>query len=293
MRFRSYDTLSLFGLVARMGSFTAAAAVLNLSKGAVSYRIRRLEEELGFPVFRRGHRSLSLTEKGALLEQIAQAAFRDLDRGISALRDEDGDAITVATSTYFASRWLSPRLMTFMTAHPKIALRLQPLVDLVDFNAHGIDIALRWGKGDWTDHESELLFPCPAFPTAGADLAKTLRASPLADALPKVILLHDRDGSRAWADWYAAAGLPYEPKRDHLVIPDPNVRVQAVIDGQGLALNDALVSDDLAAGRLFRISAVALECYGYHLTYPRGGSSQPALLAFRNWIGSEAAAWMD
>ena len=290
MRFGSYDGLRLFQVVARHLSFTAAAEELNLTKGAVSYRIKRLETDLGFAVFDRGKRGIALTEKGARLRQAAQAAFRDIDREIAALRDEGRGRITVGMATYFASRWLSPRLMTFIAGHPGTALRLQPLIDLIDLAAHDIDMAIRWGKGDWTDLEIEPLLSCPAFPTAGAAIAERVAGAGLAAALPDLPLLHDRDASTAWRDWHQAAGLPYRPRRDGLVIPDPNVRVQAVIDGQGIALYDRLVADELAAGRLFRISDVELGNYGYHLAYPPGALDTPGLRAFRDWILAEADA---
>jgi DNA-binding transcriptional LysR family regulator len=191
-------------------------------------------------------------------------------------------------STYFASRWLSPRLMTFIAGHPRIGLRLQPLIDLIDLRAENIDMAIRWGKGDWRDLEIEPLLPCPAFPTAGAAISERVGAAGLEAALPGMPLLHDREGSEAWRDWHEAAGLPYRSTRDDLVIPDPNVRVQAVIDGQGVALNDGLVAAELTAGRLFRISSVELANYGYYLAYPRGALNTPGLKAFRDWIMGEA-----
>lgn len=284
MRFRAYDSLRLFDVVARHLSFTAAAAELNLTKGAVSYQISRLEQALGFPVFKRQHRGIVLTEKGKRLWHASQVAFRDLDREIAVLREEGPDRITIGMSTYFASRWLSPRLMTFTAGHPRVGLRLQPLIDLTDLRAHDIDMAIRWGRGDWTDVEIERLFACPAFPTAGAVIARRVAEEGLAAALPTIPLLHDRDDSEAWRDWHEAAGLAYRARRDDLVIPDPNVRVQAVIDGQGVALNDDLVADELASGRLSRISTVELSDYGYYLAYPRGALDKPALRAFRDWI---------
>ena len=156
--------------------------------------------------------------------------------------------------------------------------------------AYLIDIAIRWGKGDWRDLEIERLFRCPAFPTAGAVIAKRIADQGLAAALPNLPLLHDRDGSRAWRDWHEAAGLPYRATHDDLVIPDPNVRVQAVIDGQGLALNDTLVSAELSDGRLSRISEIELSDYGYFLAYPQGALDRPGLKAFYDWIMAEAAA---
>ncbi len=289
MRFRSYDSLRLFDVVARHLSFTAAAAELNVTKGAVSYQISRLEQDLGFPLFLRQHRAITLTEKGKRLWHASQVAFRDLEREITELREAAPGRITVGMSTYFASRWLSPRLMRFTADHPRISLRLQPLVDLLDLRTHNIDMAIRWGNGDWTDLDVEQLFACPAFPTAGIALAERLDERQSGGLLTGLPLLHDRDDSNAWQDWHEAANLPYRSPRDGLVIPDPNVRVQAVIDGQGVALNDALVAAEIETGRLVRASPVALDSYGYFLVYPKGSLGTPALKAFRDWIMAEAA----
>ena len=131
--------------------------------------------------------------------------------------------------------------------------------------------------------ESELLFPCPAFPTAGGALAERIAKTGLRAVFADVPLLHDRDDSTAWQDWSRAAGQLYAPKRNHLVIPDPNVRVQAVIDGQGVALNDALVADDIAAGRLTRVSQVGLEEYGYYLVFLKA-DADVGRRQFQEWI---------
>lgn len=290
MRFHSYDALRLFDVAARRMSLTAAAEELNVTKGAVSYRIRRLEADLGFALFDRGPRGVTLTPRGQRLRQAARAAFESLDREIEELRDGDAGRITVGLATYVASRWLSPRLMTFISAHPRIGLRLQPMTDLTDLRAAGIDMAIRWGKGDWTDARIEPLLPCPAFPVGGAGVASLVAREGLAAVLPEVPLLHDRDDSTAWEEWHRAAGLAYRPARRALVIPDPNVRVQAVIDGQGIALNDALVAPEIAAGLLHPVSEVRLEDYGYFLAYPPGALADPALAAFRDWIVGEACA---
>lgn len=289
MRFHSYNSLRIFDVVARHLSFTKAAAELNLTKGALSYQIGRLEQELGFQVFLRKHRSLALTDKGRRLWHVSEVAFRDLEQEIDGLREAEPNRITIGMSTYFASRWLSPRLMTFITAHPRIGLRLQPLVDLIDLRAHDIDMAIRWGKGDWTDLEIEPLFACPTFPTAGAAIAGQIAEQGVETVLAALPLLHDREGSVAWRDWHEAAGLPYRSTRDGLVIADPNVRVQAVIDGQGVALNDALVAAELADDHLLRVSNVQLADYGYYLAYPKGALSTSAVSAFCDWIMHEAA----
>ncbi|MDX1402565.1 MAG: LysR family transcriptional regulator, partial [Kiloniellales bacterium] len=223
MRSPSYDGLRVFVIAARCLSFTKAAQELNLTKGAVSYKIGRLEEDLGFRLFHRHHKRITLSEKGQRMWHTCEVAFRSVESEIGALRSETPQRITVGMSTYFASRWLSPKLMTFMAEHSDISLRLQPSNDLADLRAKKIDMAIRWGKGNWRDAEIELLFACPAFPTAGSRTAMRVEKEGLEAVLPSLTLLHDRDNSRAWIDWYQAARLPLPPLREDLVIPDPNV----------------------------------------------------------------------
>lgn len=284
MRFRHHDSLRLFAVVAEHGSFSDAAAALNLTKGAVSYQIQRLEEALGFALFHRRPRGIEMTEAGQQLLTTSRSAFADIESRIAALRGGTQRSVTLGLSTYLASRWLSPRLMTFMQAHPDTRLRLQPMVDLVDLRGSGVDLVIRWGKGNWSDLTIEPLFPCPAFPTGTPALANRIQSEGLEAVMAETPLLVDRVGSTAWADWHAAAGLRYHQHDSALTIPDPNVRVQAVIDGQGIALNDALVAPEIAAGRLARLSSIDLADYGYFTAYAPDTLDDPSIAELVAWL---------
>jgi DNA-binding transcriptional LysR family regulator len=290
MRFRNYDNLRSFVVVARHLNRGSAAIELNLSKGAVSYQVRQLEAELGFPVFSRSRRNLSLTDQGAELIQHCSRLFDGIERKIADLRQHDHQRITIGMATYFASRWLSPRLMHFITEHTDIGLRIQPLVDLMDLRRNELDLAVRWGKGGWhePDYEVESIFACPAMLSASVETGKRIEAEGLEKVIAGQPLLHDRDGSDAWSDWFAAAGIEWRERSDDLVIPDPNVRVQTVIDGQGIALYDRLVDDEVAAGRLYQYRPVSLGDYGYYLVYPHEAGAGSAVKIFRDWIMQEA-----
>jgi len=290
MRFRNYDTLRSFIVVAQHLNMGVAAGELNLSKGAVSYQVQQLEAELGFRVFSRAKRNLALTGKGSDLLEVVQPLFERIEQKIYSLRQQDSKRITIGMATYFASRWLSPRLMHFITQHPDISLRIQPLIDLMDLHPYELDLAIRWGKGDWNEEgfEVELIFPCPAMLTTSRATGLRIEVEGIENVIPGLTLLHDRDGSEAWAEWFNTAGIEWSPGPDDLVIPDPNVRVQAVIDGQGAALYDILVDDEVAAGRLYQYRPVSLDDYGYHLVYPRGLAPASAIDTFRDWIMQEA-----
>ncbi|MEM9144931.1 MAG: LysR substrate-binding domain-containing protein [Pseudomonadota bacterium] len=288
MRFKHYEGLRSFAIVARHGRITGAAEELNLTKGAVSHQIKALEGELGFDLFHRMPRGVRLTQKGQLLLHSARTAFDMLDRQIEALRDQARRSITLGLSTYLASRWLSPRLKDFIQHHPSIRLRIQPMVDLFDLERDGIDIAIRWGRGTWTDMRIEPLFHCPAFPVAAPQTAARIRQVGLAAGLSETMLLDDRDGSTAWAEWLELAGLPSRARRGTLTIPDPNVRVQAVVDDQGVAINDPLIAPELASGALVRLSDVALDDYGYHIALPPDALSNPDIGLLVAWLKAEA-----
>jgi DNA-binding transcriptional LysR family regulator len=290
MRFRQYDYLRSCVVVARYLNMGRAARELNLSKGAVSYQVRQLETELGFAVFSRAKRNLLLTEQGSELMQLCDRLFDGVEARIADLRQQDRQRITIGMATYFASRWLSPKLMHFITAHAEIGLRIQPLVDLMDLGRNELDLAVRWGKGGWHDpgYQTELIFACPALLTTSAETGKRIESDGLEAVIATQTLLHDRDGSAAWLDWFSAAGMEWQGDTDNLVIPDPNVRVQAVIDGQGVALFDRLVDDEIAAGRLYQYRPVSLSDYGYYLVYPSVASPASAVKIFRDWIMREA-----
>jgi LysR family glycine cleavage system transcriptional activator len=288
MPFRSYDALRIFAAVAQHQSITAAAAELNLSKGSVSYQVRKLEDDLGFRLFERQRQRLRLTARGEKLWRSSQLALGQLDRDIRELQREEPDRITIGALTYFFSRWLSSRLMDFMEANPNIAVRVEPITGIADLGSSDIDVAICWGSGEWTDFEHELLFECPARPTANASVAARVREIGLERALVEIPLLADSSGSTGWREWHDRAGLDYRPMHNRLVIPDSNDRVQAVIDGQGIALWDSLVQHELDSGELCYLSDVALEDAGYYLVYTAPVAERSEVVAtFADWISQQ------
>jgi LysR family glycine cleavage system transcriptional activator len=286
--FRSYDTLKVLDAVARHSSLTGAAGELNRSKGSVSYQVGKLEADLGFQVFTRERQRLALSEKGRRLWHASQAALAELDRTIAELRGGASSAIAVGMQSYFAARWLSPRLVRFIESHPGVGLRIEPLNDRSQLPTSDVDIAIFWGNGEWTDLDAELLFRCPAAPTASPALAGKVAEMGLERAVATLPLLVDSSGDQGWRDWHRQAGLEYRPAPGSVVLPDSASRVQAVIDGQGIALWDALVEPEVQAGKLVYVSDIRLDDAGYYLVYPRGAPGRTVVSDFREWIRSEA-----
>ena len=286
MQFRSYDALKTFDVVAQHLSMTMAADILNQSKGSISYQINKLENELGLELFIRANARLILTDAGRRLWHVSQNALGQIDREINNLKSSPAHSITIGALTYFSSRWLSPRLIRFFETNPGISLRIEPINSIDALKNTEVDLAVIWGFDDWPKYSNERLIHLPALPTTNRKVSEKIKEIGLCQAMKTIPLLGDSSGDAGWRAWHEASGLSYEPSPSSLTIPDSNSRVQAVIDGQGVALWDDLVLPEIEAGKLVRVSNVSLSSAGYYLVE----NSKPltsAALAFLNWLKSE------
>ncbi|MEL6735269.1 MAG: LysR substrate-binding domain-containing protein [Pseudomonadota bacterium] len=284
VRFQRHDTLRLFVEVARHPSLSAAAEALNMTKGAVSYQIKALEDELQIQLLLRKSRGVELTKQGKNLLEITAPQFATLEERLDDFLGARDQELTVGLSSYFAARWLSPRLMSFMGQFPDVRLRLQPMTKLFDLEDQGVDLAIRWGSGQWDDAQVEPFLEMPTWPVGTSKALERIEADGIEAAFSNFTLLRDHDDSNAWSDWKEKSDLSIREGRDTLIIPDPNVRVQAVIDGQGIALMDDLIAAELKEGSMVRLTATELSDYGYFLVEPFGVRRKAAAVKFCNWI---------
>ncbi|MEM7440002.1 MAG: LysR family transcriptional regulator [Pseudomonadota bacterium] len=287
-RFHHHDLLRLFAEIAGHPSFSAAAEAMNMTKGAISYQIKTLETDLGVRLFQRTTRGVKLTAAGTKVLAICKTRYEEIEATIDSFRGATSQALNVGVSTYFAARWLSSRLMTFMHQHQTVQLRIQPMIQFSTHELRDIDLAIRWGNGIWDDGVVIPFMPLRSFPVGNADAARHVENVGMAKAISDFTLLRDRDDSNAWSDWLDAAALPPDTKPDVLIIPDPNVRVQAVINGQGIALMDDLVKDELDNAKLYQLSDIVLPNYGYFIFQShRDAASEPAR-KFSSWLQSQS-----
>ncbi len=141
------NDVAVFTVVVRLRGFTAAGRELGVPGSAVSRRIARLEEQLGFALLLRTTRSVGLTEAGrrfyehtsripGLLEDAVRAAIgtRDTPSGTLRVTAPPDDAGVI---------W--EMVSGFMVAHPDVDLELTHTLERVDLVAAEIDVALRGG----------------------------------------------------------------------------------------------------------------------------------------------------
>lgn len=119
--------IETFLTVAREGSFSRAAQKLFRSQPAVSQTIRRLEEELGEPLFDRSSRDGILTEAGQVLQDYAERLLNMRGEAVSAiesLRKLQRGKLTIAANE-FTCIYLLPILDEFRRLHPMVHVAVQ------------------------------------------------------------------------------------------------------------------------------------------------------------------------
>src|SRR5262245_11440693 len=118
--------LSYFVAVAEEGQFTRAAARVRVAQPAISAQIRRLERELGEPLFHRDPRAVRLTDAGAALLPHARAALAAAERGrdtIASLRGVLHGRLRIGVAGP-VDRRLAETLGDFHRTHPPIEIEL-------------------------------------------------------------------------------------------------------------------------------------------------------------------------
>ncbi|MDR3389470.1 MAG: transcriptional regulator GcvA [Rudaea sp.] len=283
-------SLRILEAAVRHENYTRAGAELGLTPGAVSHQMHALEEALGVNLFERAGRRMRATEHGRQLAQDVSAALDALASAVERLRGGDaGNSITVSVLPSFAAAWLVARLGGFLERHPGIELRLESTTALADFRNDGVDVAIRYGTGNYPGLESTKLFDDELFPTMSPRLQRAERVRVPAD-LARLPLLRIRN--QPWAAWFAAAGLNLPEPRSGSIFNDSELALQAAIQGQGVVLaRGSLAAAKLRSGVLvapFRQRIASPQTC--HLVYPGRNADKTEVCLFRDWLLDELRA---
>ena len=281
-------------------SFVAAADELNVTPAAVGQLVRGLEETLGFGLFHRsqaGPARLILTEAALDALPDLQAGFDHLSAAMTRLyAARPRRTLVVTVPPAFADKWLLARVERFSARHPNHDLRIDTSGRLVDFAAEGIDVGIRYGRGQWPGLSATFLTRDEFFPVCSPALLSGAHPLRRPADLQHHPMIHDRSMASApefptWRTWLTHAGLPTSDSERGLQINDSAAVFRAAIAGNGVALGrTTLVERDLAEGTLVRPFGQALDCpLAYYVVCRPQDHTDPAVVAFRDWLLDEAA----
>jgi DNA-binding transcriptional LysR family regulator len=284
----SSNALFVFEAAARSGSFTRAAAELNVTQPAVSRIIARFEEYLGTRLFDRAIGGAVLTEEGELLYRRIAEGFRSIEAGFRDLEQRRGGAetVTLSVSSAFTTHWLMPRIDRFQWRFPTVDLRFQLIAGSLRGPVENVDLGMRFvaaadagAPAAFVMREVMLPVCSPAYHGGGSgDDGNTL------------IQLTDAPGD--WPDRYP----PFETGRRGptrtIAFSDYSLVVQAALLGQGIAFGWlTVVAHALIAGALVPASdRPTLGARVCELIAPRNRPPRPVVEAIRAWIVAELRA---
>ena len=279
--------LRAFAAFVDKGSLSAAGDALNVSHAAISQQLRQLERHLDLALLDRSGRSLALTPAGEQLAAAATSGFQRMIDAAEELTGADADRpLHVSTTPNFAGAWLMPRLPDFRAQHPEIDIMLDPTLQVVTFVPGGVDVAVRYGDGNWPGLESEPLLSSPMVVVAAPSLMGTRTVSDPADLAeaPWVEELGTSEATR----WLEANGVAPDKSRRRMALPG-NMMLDAARNGQGVAVViRKFVEGDLQAGRLVALFTDEVTSGYYVVTRP--GLQRPALKAFLRWLRRQKGA---
>lgn len=253
--------LTVFEAVLKAGNLQKAAADLNVTQPAVSQALKSLEDHVGVRLLDRRTRPAALTEAGRIL-QMATAdglgRIADAIDQVRAMRPVDEGSVTVACSVGVATYWLMPKLAGFYHEHSDIAVNVMTTSQGAPRLDTGIDLAIRYGLGDWTDGEVVKLFDERVLPVCHPALRKRLTDN--AVGLERAPLLHVNAGEDTWLSWkhyLHSSGLP-EARLPGRIFTNYVQATQAALDGQGVMLGwESITADLVREGRLVAVNDIA------------------------------------
>ncbi|WP_321365323.1 LysR family transcriptional regulator [uncultured Celeribacter sp.] len=274
--------LRAFEVAARLGSFSAAARALNVTHAAISQHVRSLETHLDEKLFTRAARGMVLTQAGLALSETLTEGFGMIVSGVRAITDERAHRpVNISTSPTFAEVWLMPKLGAFWTEHPDIYLQVQPHMGLSNLRADGIDVAIRFGAGQWPGLDVVPLLMSPFTVVCSPDYTEANSLNEIED-LSALYWVFSEFSSEQYA-WGNRIGMDFK-QQGYKELASNALTLSAVRSGLGVSIQSrVLVEDDIASGRMKVLYEGDPEGIGYYIvTLP--GVLSPQVKTLRNWL---------
>ena len=288
-RLPPFSALRALEAAARLQSYSRAAEELHVTHGAVSQQIRSLEELFGLRLFRRDGNAMLPSEACLRLARRVAEARRLLEQAVGEL-DAERSAKTLVVSTLgsFASRWLALRLPRFAEVAPDVLIDVRVDDRLANLSTDGIDVAIRYGAGQWPGLTAVELMREVFFPVCSPEFLER-HPLPSLQALAGAPLIRHRNN--VWPMWFASVGIEYQERPGGAVFDDSAVVLDAAVNGMGVALARSSLSEhDLKTGRLVKPFPEELSAeYGYYLAWRPDSRKLPVIAEFRDWMLHEAS----
>ena len=287
-------SLRAFDAASRHLSLTYAAEELSITPSAVSHQIRILEDYLGVSLFERLPRKLVLTSQGARYAAYINRGFREIRNGTNEIIGSARRGIlNVSTVPVFASQFLTHQLADFAEVHPSIDVRLEITHQLRDLKRDQIDVAIRYGSGDWPGLDAAKLIENSASPACHPDILAKRTVTDIDWQSERLIAV--QQASDGWPAWFGHLQLDTPVTADEVWVDSLVAGIGAARDGQGwIMVPRYLIVDDLSEGRLVQPFDTSISSdQTYYLVCNPDKKRSAAVRTFSEWLQSVIAAKLE
>lgn len=288
MRLPPLTALHYFNVVAKLGSFTAAAKQLCVTEGAVSRQMKLLAEFYAKPLFEKSGRGVALTQSGQLLATTTHSAFESISQ-VSEQLLADQTQLTINVTTSFAIRWLLPKLADFERRYPEYRLQMQASSSEQALRGKSFDVQISYYlsgsepaalEADKLQDEWLLAVCAPSYLTDNTKIN-------IQQLGQYRLLLNEMTGRdwRLWGEKLQLDNLSIAIDRG-LKFEQDDVAIQTAVAGHGISLaNTAYIQSELALGSLVPATDQGPVVTGAHyLSINKARANAAAVRAFTQWI---------
>jgi DNA-binding transcriptional LysR family regulator len=248
------DALRTFVAIAETKSFTSAAAMVSRTQSTVSMQIKKLEDRLGFALFERSRRTLTISPRGVELLGYATNILKLNDEGVRAVTaPRVAGRVRLGITEYFVPEHLALLLAEFRRAYADVDIEFSTGLTgglLARQKAGELDIVI--GRRDVGNKQGELIRKERVHWVASADY-KVKQAMPL-----QLVLLPVGCGIRT----LATAALDKQKRSWHAAYCGPSVLgLQAAVSagvGIGCLTQSAIKSEFKVLGSREKLPALPM-----------------------------------
>lgn len=289
--------LYTFSVAAKYLSFTKAAEELCLTQGAISQRIKQLEQQLGFKLFVRLTRKLALTEEGRQLCETVNSAFSSIFADIDDIKfNELSGELYIGIAPTFAQSCLMPKLAAFQSLYPNLNLKIRVKASPLDFKHEPVDLAIYYSGDQYPDMHSEIILEERLTPVCTPKYAELHNINGNIDSLSKVNLIHCTESLDSanvdyeWRCWGNQQQQKMSSNPHYSVFNHAEMAISATRNHMGIAMGRiALIQTYLDSGELIAPFARVSAGMNYTLICPKGMEMRPKFKAFTQWLHSQYA----
>ena len=285
--------IGVFHAVARLASISKAANELGVTPSAVSQQIHALETTLGAVLLVKNGRRIKLSEAGERYFEMIASDVEHISEATDRIRGfHSVTVLTVRASPSLATKWLLPRLASFVDAHPQFEVRLDGTNEPTDFNREDVDIQIRHGEGQWPGLYVEGLAKEHFLPVCAPGYAAAGSLS--VSSLTSHRLIHSVKAQVQWTGWFKSLGINTDRRWRRVLFDRSHMVIDAAVAGMGIALESNLMMwRELRDGQLVCpvIDPPPAMLITQWIVCPHDHLRHSKVRAFIGWLHKERDRW--